>query len=112
MIPLRWFVFREDINTKTIRCLDIFDHTGFQKDFCGITRRCKDKESFAEEVRRSLMYYFWSKCEWETLICPWPFHPDKDSCMKVDPYWQIKMNWDVFIEYVWEHRKEVKGASL
>ena len=46
------------------------------------------------------------KCEYEVLISPRPYNPERDKMTKVDVYWQIRNNWDAFIAYVWEHRKE------
>lgn len=103
---MRWNVFRIRCGDKGPSCFNIFDHGGFRKDICEITKRCKEKDEFAEEVRKSLMYYFWCKCEYEVLISPWPYNPERDKMTKVDVYWQIRNNWDAFIAYVWEHRKE------
>ncbi len=74
-------------------------------------KKCKTKEEFAEALRHSLMYYFWSKCEWEVLISPW-FGSRNTKDIKVDVYWQIKNNWEIFVDYVWnsrEHKALVKS---
>ena len=67
----------------------------------------KDREGFERAARRSLMYYFWSKCEWEIIIDHWP-HDDRKRELKTDVYKQINLNWDRFIEYVWDHAVELR----
>lgn len=106
---MEWKVFRYDSNEKEIRLFNIFDHGGFRNDFCKLAKKCKDKERFAEELRYCLMYYFWCKCEHEVLIFPWPCNPERDNPRKGDVFWQINCNWAAFVDYVWEHRKEVKS---
>ena len=110
---LKWFVYRYNVNSKEIELVDIFKHGGFRRDFVEAARKYKDetihnKLKFAEEVRRSLQYYFWSRCEWEVLIYPWPCHPDSDRPLKIDVYKQVLNNWDAFVEYVWPQRSNVK----
>ena len=31
-------------------------------------KKCQTKDEFAKNLRSELMYYFWSKCEWEVLL--------------------------------------------
>lgn len=52
------------------------------------------------------MYYFWSKCEWEIIISGWPPRDDFNDA-KIDVYDQVKLNWDKFVDYTWDHRKEL-----
>ena len=35
-------------------------------------------------------------------------HPEKCNEMKIDIYDQVKMNWDAFREYLWNHKNEIK----
>lgn len=104
---LTWNVFEYDVNGKKIRVCNIFDHHGFWADCKKAKRKHKeDKEAFAEDVRMSLMYYFWAKCEHEVIITSWP--PRNDTYRKVDVYSQVMLNWPIFIDWLWEHRKELK----
>lgn len=105
---MEWFVYRENINRKQIERFNIFDHGGFVKDFCKAVNKFEDKESFAEDIHHSLMYYFWCKSEYEVTIYPWPARSAEDFHIKVDIFEQVNMNWQAFIDYVWERRKEVK----
>lgn len=105
---MQWFVFYENINKKEIQRFDIFNHGGFRSDFCKAVKKNKDKDEFAEEIRHSLMYYFWCRSEYEVLIYPWPTRSVEDVHIKIDIFEQVNMNYQAFIDYAWEHRKEVE----
>lgn len=100
---MKWNVIYNDINSKKMSVFNIFDHSGFYKDVLkAMERHTDNKESFAADVKSSLMYYFWSKYEWEILISPWP-EMERETA-KVDVYWQVMNNWEQFIDYVWDYR--------
>ncbi len=104
---LKWNVYIGDFNHKQIETHNIFDHARFLEDCQKISKRCDgDFERFSDEIRRILLYYYWSKCEWETVLTLWP--PIKeDFGKKIDVYDQVMLNWEHFIEYVWNHRREL-----
>ena len=103
-----WNVIYGDFNARRIRTYNVFDHYGFVVSCQKNAKKNKDnKEAFAEDLKRDLMYYFWSKCEWEVIVSQWPPKDDGRDA-KIDVYDQIKMNWDRFLDYTWEHRKEIK----
>lgn len=144
---LCWNVYRSRYDKK-IEPFNVFDHSGFYGDCVKAKKKYKDKESFSEEVRKSLLYYFWAKCEWEIVLERWPdgewgefrttmksgemkkllkaedsWHsddinvvikvfPERDDCWrKVDVYEQVMNNWHVFVDYLWEHRNELKARD-
>lgn len=104
MQKLKWNVYYHAINGDKITTFNVFDHSGFAKGVADAAKKCKDKNEFAEKLRRELFYYFGSKCEWEVLISPW-IGGRNTKHRKVDVYWQVMLNWDVFVDYVWERRK-------
>lgn len=61
-------------------------------------------------MKTDLMYYYWSKCEWEIILSHWSEHKDGPS-YKIDVFDQIELNWDRFCDYVWEHRTEFKASQ-
>lgn len=63
-----WNVFYYDINRNKITTYNIFNHHRFNKYIEEAFEKCKTKEEFAEILKRELMYYFWSKAEWELVI--------------------------------------------
>lgn len=111
MRDMHWRVIREDFNGRKIADYDIFEHSGFAEDVKKAYRKHRDDfGTFAEDVRKALMYRFWSKCEWEVIISAWP-PSDRIPERKVDAYEQVMLNWDVFIEYVWTRCHERKRRS-
>lgn len=109
---LIWNVFHENFNAKCIEVVNIFDHFGFREDCRKAARKYKDdREKFTEEVRRSLMYFFWAKCEHEIILSSWPPAREGFQHRKVDVYEQVMLNWPVFAEYVWQNLKELTRKS-
>lgn len=103
MKELEWNVFIENINRRQIEIYNIFNHASFKKDCDDAWHEYNNNfQKFAENVKRSLMYYFWSKCEWEIILSDFP--PSKKfQKKKVDVYEQVMLNWDKFIYYLWEY---------
>ena len=129
-----WNVYREDFNHRAIVKYNIFDHSGFAQDVNKLLKEDIAKDEFIERLKRSLMYWFWCKSEHEVVITSWPVYIDKaeldrltteheeynnkwghypykinvspDVGEKVDIYSQItSLNWDIFVNYVWNHTK-------
>ena len=124
-----WHVYRENVNTKRIEIYNIFEHGSFRKDVEEAYVTCKTKDEFVEQLRKSLMYYFWSKCEWEVIIAGWPTHVTGSEverlgrefrnysttygryprslgvnlsvAEKIDIYDQVRLNWNAFVNYTW-----------
>ena len=130
---LEWNVFYHDINKKKITTFNIFDHWKFNEDVQKSLKKFKDKDEFAEHLRRDLMYYFWSRCEYEVVITTFPpyitmneldslneervTHKEKygrdfvrinvcpDTGVKIDIQTQVMNNFDIFVDYVWNSKK-------
>lgn len=103
---LEWNVIIHDTNQDKMKVYNLFIHTGFRDDVSKCIGQCKTLGEFSESVRKTLMYYFWSKCEWEILIKPWCGSRNNEE-EKIDVYQQIMNNWDRFIEYVWNNRESI-----
>ena len=103
---ITWNVFYHNSNSRSIETFNIFEHGSFREYVKKAARKVQSKEDFAMQLRREVMYYFWSKCEWEVLISPWVGGND-DEEIKVDVAWQIMNNWDVFVDYTWSNRKKL-----
>lgn len=154
---LCWKVYVGNFNTGEIEKYNIFDHVSFYNDCVKAKKKFKDdRDGFEDEVRRSLMYYFWSKCEWEIILDHWPsgeyykmrkvislqklydafnavgegypedklpatmdrrleirVFPENNQfqCEKIDVYEQVISNWEIFIDYLWNHRSELKARK-
>ena len=93
MENLVWKAYYHSMSGHEIRPFNIFEHGRFRE------------EVFAEELRRSLFYYYGSKCEWEVVIGPWCGDRGTKE-IKVDVYMQVMNNWDIFVDYVWNEGKK------
>ncbi len=109
---MKWNAFYYNNNKRQIESYNIFNHGGFRREFCKIVQKHEGKDLFAEELWHCLMYYFWSKCEYEVLIYPWPCSFERDRPRKVDIFGQITCNWTAFVDYVWEHRNETLSDKI
>ncbi len=104
---LTWNVYIENFNTKEIQTYNIFTHYNFYNDLIRIKQECeKNKSKFREEVIRSLMYYFQSKCEWEIILSDWP-PSDTFNSKKISVYDQVNLNFNRFIDYLWKNRNKI-----
>lgn len=112
---LTWNSFFEDFNKREIVVYNIFKHQSFRDDCKKVVRSFDktlnttgvfDREAFKEKIRRELMYYFWSKCEYEIILTAWPPN-DKFRDSKIDVYDQVMLNFDVFIDYLWDNRRDL-----
>ena len=132
-MKLEYYVYHNDFNKKTIEKFNVFNHGRFLEDVKKDLKKCKTKEEFAEELRRHLMYYYWSKCEWEVVVTSWVPHitvseldrlnkerektiekygrepyrlyVNPDVGEKIDVYEQVMLNFEVFADYVWSHKE-------
>lgn len=126
-------MYYHNFNGKSIEKFNIFDHGRFFEDVKKDLKKCKTKEEFAEKIKSHLMYYFWSKCEYEVVISSFPVHIKKeefnrlteefkadtekyghepygmwvcpDVGSKIDIYNQVMLNFEVFVDYVWSHKR-------
>lgn len=114
---MHWFVYRENINARTIETFDIFQHYSFHQDVQKLIQRTRKlskaerftfKEEFGNQLRSLLMYYFWCKCEYEILIFP----SFGSQGAKVDIFSQVIMNWDHFLSYVWNTAQERHTSNI
>lgn len=104
---LTWNVYYENINHKKIETFNVFDHGRFLEDCRKVAKKYgKDRAAFSEQLRKELLYYFWCKAEFEVVICPLFQVKDFDG-EKVDIYSQVMLNWDIFVDYVFTHQKEL-----
>lgn len=130
---MEYYVYHHDFNKRTIEKWNIFNHGRFTEDVRRLLNKDLTKEEFSEDLKHKMRYYFWSKCEWETIITSWPCYIDKkeldrlsfeyedfnqkygryprkinvapDVGDKVDVFDQVTMNWNIFVDYVWNHKK-------
>ena len=109
-LNLVWNVIYENTTGRRIETFNVFDHGRFVDDIMKHFKTCETKEEFADRLRRSVMYYFWCKCEWEVLVLPLCEGRNPIE-RKIDAAWQILNNWDVFLDYVWNAKPQESRSS-
>lgn len=98
-VELIWNVYYYDMCDKKIEVYNIFDYSSFNEAVREIFKASENIDDFAAQVKKELMYYFWSKAEWEVMVAPWPDKGEHE--LKVDVCSQIMNNFDAFIGYIW-----------
>ena len=120
---LKYYVFCE--SNGTVENYNIFRHHTFVEGIKKIKKEKLTKEAFAEKVDNLLRYCFWARCEYEIVITSWPTFIEKNEAFrisdefakrdhyrevvnldvgeKVDIYTQVKLNFDLFLNYLWEN---------
>ena len=100
---MEWIVWRYDMNDKTIKAWNIFDHVRFSDGIHKALEDYKDnKTNFVEALKSNLIYCFWCKSEYEIILSPWVSNGNK---RKIDIYQQVMLNWNAFVDYVWNFKK-------
>lgn len=135
-MELEWNVYKEDWNNNKIKIFNIFNHSRFYEDVEKALKKFDNKEDFAEEIKKSLMWCYWCKSEHEIVITTWapritiselnrineelektlkeynrePYrlHVNPEVGEKVDVYSQVMLNWNIFVDYVWSHKRSKK----
>lgn len=109
---MRWDVYRYDINKNKIKLFNIFDHWSFCEYAKKAVKKYKNKEEFAEQIKRELQFYFWSKSEHELIVritednriflIPWCGCRNPEE-VKIDVTDETDFNWRSFAE---KHTKQ------
>lgn len=86
-------VIRWDINRNTIVPYDVLPY--FRKEY----NKCEDKPITKEQWESFIIskgkYQFWSRCEYEIIISPWP---RQDKKLKIDVWSQIEINLPIIVD--------------
>ena len=137
---LVWNIFAEEHGE--IVPINIFEYNWvFLKDGLLVAKKkYKDNfEEFADHIRSWLQHEYWSRSEYETVITSWPpyiedaelerinkekaehiekygkFYRESVELTvgyKIDIFTQIMMNWDRFIEYIWNNKHLITEKKL
>lgn len=100
-------VIWQDFNTKTIEPYDIMPYfiDEYKKD-----KKEKSKElpktfsEFKTWIERKSGYMYWSRCQYEIIICGWP---NMNTQEKWDIHRQIMMNIDIVAEILMDNIKSI-----
>lgn len=103
---VEWNVYLSDINKREIIIFNVFNHYSFYENLKKIIKKYKTIEDFSKELKSICVYFFWAKCEYEIILTCWP-EWDKFKKEKIDVYSQLNLNWDKFVNYIWDNKKEI-----
>lgn len=100
-IPLKWNVWIDDVNTRELKQFNIFSHSRYNEDIreymYKYIKRQISKNTFIEGIRKTTLYCFWGKVEYEIIISPVIGNYYKN---KIDIKEQIALNWERYIDYL------------
>ena len=98
---VKWYAFREEFNSNrhehvNVLCGDFVDD---------LLNRIKKNEivnyeQLKENVKRMLMYRYWSKAEHEVVVRSLFYREDRDNETKIDVWYQLEPNLDRICEYI------------
>lgn len=136
---LQYYVYIKNINKGKIEKYNVLNEQ-IVSEIESSTLNISDKLLFSETIRQIIKHYYWSRSEWEITLTSWPtsilvsefdrlnaelveyykkFKRKPRSCtinlaeeLKVDIYDQVTLNWDIFINYLWEFLKQSNKESV
>jgi hypothetical protein len=65
-VDMCWEAMNFDVNTEKFKPYNVL---AYREDFIKkLKKKVSTKEEFTQQMKREMMYYFWSKCEWEVIL--------------------------------------------
>lgn len=61
----------------------------------------KNKMDLKSWIKDASRYMYWARCEYELLLCPWPYNDTKDMMKKIDVHKQIMNNIDLITDILY-----------
>lgn len=99
----KFFVLVWDINRNELTSYDVLPYFRREFDELPKTKRPKTREEWTEFVKKWGRYMYWSRCEWEIIIVPWP---NQDKSIKIDVWHQIENNLDLVVDLLMSEQKK------
>ena len=90
-----------NFNTKKFVPYNIF--TYLEREFKKSSLKDMSKESLMSWILDKSQYMFWSRCEYEVILSPWP--PNENVSRKIDVFEQIEMNIEVITDMFYNYHK-------
>ena len=108
---MTWYVIAKSSSRDTFYQFNIFEHGGVATEVQKLIKRKPSRDVLEEELRHILMYYFWSKTEWEFLVTSMFQTAYHHAELKVDVYDQVNLNWERFVDYVCQFVPKKKNKT-
>lgn len=124
---MKWNVYVSSFNDRKIEVRNVFELSSRFDDSLKRIRYNKKKqkypflnEEFKNDLKIALQSAYWSKCEYEICLTDLFqvieaaqlekmkekrrfYTVDVVGSRKIDVYEQVMLNWDLFVEYVWNN---------
>lgn len=103
--PFSWTVKNYDCNKNIITDYDILKYR--EKDIKKMKKKCENKREFSILLQKEMMYYFWSKAEYELImekindriyLTPWCGCSNPDE-IKIDVTDDNTLDWKGFFDF-------------
>ena len=105
-MKLQWNVYHINHMKNKVEVFNVFDHWSFRNKTIKILKESKTKTDFSEELHNLVFYYFGWKYEYEICITS-VFSRKEETEEKIDIRHQLTLNWDRFIDYLWNNKEEI-----
>lgn len=94
-----------NFNTKKFEPYNIF--TYLEREYEKDLSKNLLKDMFRDKLKKWILdksqYMFWSRCEYEVILSPWP--PNENVSRKIDVFEQIEMNIEVITDMFYNYHK-------
>ena len=105
-MKFQWNVYRINHMKNKVEVFNVFDHWSFRNKTIKILKDSKTHTDFSEELHNLVFCYFGWKYEYEICITS-VFSRQEETEEKIDIRHQLMLNWDRFIDYLWNNKEEI-----
>ena len=93
----QFFVLEYDWNQRKKTFYDVlpyFRNCWNDKRYNFEKNKVTNKEELSEWIKRASLYNFWSRCQYEFVMGPWPYREEKifEDMVKIDVHEQLMPN--------------------
>ena len=110
---MEWYVYRHDTNKGKIIKYNVVN-TGVIDHLIKMLNQIKEEkghwnyDDFTAAATQIYRYYYWGKCEHEIIIKEWV---GKEAEEKVDVFDQLMLNWDIFVDHLYDYVVELMSSK-
>lgn len=110
---MEWYVYRHDSNKGKIVKYNVINTGVINHLIERLNQIKKEKgrwnyDDFTVAAMQIYRYYYWGKCEHEIIIKEWV---GKEAEEKVDVFDQLMLNWDIFVDHLYDYVIELISSK-
>lgn len=95
-------VIWQDFNARKFEAYDVMPY--FIDEYNKAKEKPKTFDEFKEFIKRKSQYMYWTRCQYEVIICGWP---NFDTQEKWDIHKQLMMNIDIITDILMKNVNKV-----